>query len=535
MTFLEIALDCIRRGWWVFPCKPRSKEPAVHGGFYAATLAEDQVRAWWTEWPDANVAIATGASGLTVLDCDHGLNDLDDLRHWRERSGLPWTYAVHTGRRDSYGVQLYYQGSGVKSIPWADGDYSGDIRGASGYVMAAGSVHPDSGETYEVLFDGPVMPVPNYVLGLKSAPIPGAPGKPNERVTDDGGLITDHRNVHMISLLGAKRAQGYDDDALRAYAIDTNANRMVPPLDDDELDKLVRNACKFPLPEPEPDVMLGGRIAGEPLAPVDWRTRYHTKMEVENTPPPEFLIDGFLLYDSITGLAAPVGQRKSLIALNVAHALTTGEPLFGKFPVTRKPSRVLYLCPEMGLRSFAGWLKLIGLTSYVCDTLFVRTMNKEDELKLPNLVPEELDDAVVILDTAIRFIEGAEDKAEDMKRFAAQVFGLMKGEKKAAAILLLHHSAKGTKEADELTLENVMRGSGELGAFLTSCWGTRLQNPKEQYKSASFIENVKQRDFESKPFEATCDAFCRMHYVESDQPVVLAKRKFTGQQGRQGR
>ena len=77
-----------------------------------------------------------------------------------------------------------------------------------------------------------------------------------------------------------------------------------------------------------------------------------------------------VLLDSITAIAAPVGQRKSLIALNVAHALCTGEPLFDYFKVVKQASRVIYLCPEMGISSFSMRLKQIGLASHVGQTLF---------------------------------------------------------------------------------------------------------------------------------------------------------------------
>jgi hypothetical protein len=66
MPLLEVALSCIARGWYVFPCKPRTKQPATANGFKDATLDEAQVREWWTRMPDANVAISTGPSGLCV-------------------------------------------------------------------------------------------------------------------------------------------------------------------------------------------------------------------------------------------------------------------------------------------------------------------------------------------------------------------------------------------------------------------------------------------------------------------------------------
>jgi hypothetical protein len=119
---------------------------------------------------------------------------------------------------------LYFEGEGIKSIAWEDGAHSGDIRGATGYVMAAGSIHP-SGEEYTVENASAVSFLPNYVRALKAARIPGATGSTNESVTDDGGPITQHRTVHMTSLLGRKRYEGADDDAIEICANEINESR----------------------------------------------------------------------------------------------------------------------------------------------------------------------------------------------------------------------------------------------------------------------------------------------------------------------
>jgi Bifunctional DNA primase/polymerase, N-terminal len=89
MSFLEIALDCLRRGWWVFPCLPETKRPILKHGFLDASNDEQLIRDWWTKWPKANVAIATGASKLTVLDVDHGIWSHEDARVFRLLTGLP--------------------------------------------------------------------------------------------------------------------------------------------------------------------------------------------------------------------------------------------------------------------------------------------------------------------------------------------------------------------------------------------------------------------------------------------------------------
>ena len=209
MTFLEIALNCVARGWHVFPCWPGDKRPLVKGGFLSATDLENEVRAWWTKWPDANVAIATGASGLTVLDCDHGLADEAAVQAFTTAHNLPETYTVRTGRRRSL-ASSSIQRHRRPSIAWVDGEHSGDIRGTTGYVMAAGCVHP-SGERYELLWDAVVAAVPEYVRSLTPAPVTGKTGTANPAVVDDGGPISDHRNVNMISLFG-RRNEGADDD-----------------------------------------------------------------------------------------------------------------------------------------------------------------------------------------------------------------------------------------------------------------------------------------------------------------------------------
>ena len=486
---VEIALNCIRRGWYVFPCKPKAKEPLVRSGFHAATNAEDQIREWWTKWPDANVGIATGASGLTVLDIDTGISSSADAERFCDANGLPATYTVRTGRRPGYGLQMYFKGGDLKSFPWMDTSafpetMSGDIRSGSGYVMAAGSVHP-SGAVYEALVETPIAPQPAFVTGLRSAV--------SDKVTMEDGPITTHRNETMLRLLGRFRNGGADDDEVREKAVKVNETRMMPPLGEDELERIIGNVCKWSVGKPEVEVVIGKAKATEELSePVDWRTRYMTKDAYLKVQPPAFLIEGFLVKKSIAMLAGPVAQRKSIIALNIAHALCTGDPLFGYFDVTGGHERVVYLCPEMGAASFVKRVRQIGLSDYVGKTLFIQTMSET-----PTALDEldgELPGAVVIVDTITRFIDGDENKSEDMRKFAAKVFRLMNA---GATVVLLHHSKKGSSGS----LDDGLRGSSELAAFVDSAWVTELEDPKKPYESLSKMRNVKQRDFESDPFK----------------------------------
>ena len=340
------------------------------------------------------------------------------------------------------------------------------------------------------------------------------------------------RDDFLISQAGKLRNAGASEEIIRAQLEEWNADPavMADPKSDGDLDRIARSAARYDVPAPEPVVTIGGSKKEGKNVITDWRERYHTFEQMNNAPKPTFLIEGFLQKDVITAIAAPVGQRKTIVACNAVHAVLTGEPLFDHFAVTQRAERVLYLCPEMGLLSFADRMRNLELIPYVGKTLFCRTMNSEGQLTLTDLTAEELTGAVVVIDTAVRFVIGDENSSEDMKVFAASCFGLMKGG--ASSVMVLFHSPKGTKEASELTLENAMRGSGDLGAFVSSCWATRLQDPdNDEWNSPSYMKNVKQRDFKSKPFEVTSDALGRLHIVAPPSANVTLTSKKTGPKG----
>ncbi len=134
---------------------------------------------------------------------------------------------------------------------------------------------------------------------------------------------------------------------------------------------------------------------------------------------------------------------------------------------------------------------------------------------------EELPGAVVIIDTATRYIQGDQNNSAEMSKFAEQIFRI---KRLGATVLLLHHSIKGAANAP-LSLDSAMRGSSELAAFVTSCWATKLEDPDKPYASPSLLANVKQRDFESKPLRVRSDENYRLHIVGAPGDVVQVKNQ----------
>ncbi len=70
IPIVEAALAYAQNGWPVFPLK--GKIPFKDSsGLKDATTDPEQIQAWWTQHPTANIGLATGErSGIIVLDID---------------------------------------------------------------------------------------------------------------------------------------------------------------------------------------------------------------------------------------------------------------------------------------------------------------------------------------------------------------------------------------------------------------------------------------------------------------------------------
>jgi len=144
-------------GWRVLPLKEHAKEPLTPNGVKNATTDERTILQWWDRWPEANVGIATGAPGPSVLDVDNPGAAAFVLAEL-ERDHPPES-ATARGRH------LFYAGTdgGTISLGY------GELRGCGSYVVVPPSVHP-SGKLY-IWLNEPTSrklpPVPELIGGDK--------------------------------------------------------------------------------------------------------------------------------------------------------------------------------------------------------------------------------------------------------------------------------------------------------------------------------------------------------------------------------
>ena len=235
----------------------------------------------------------------------------------------------------------------------------------------------------------------------------------------------------------------------------------------------------------------------------NWREVFHSFAEFENSAPLSFAIEGFLQNNGATLIGGLSGHGKTLILLSIVKALLKGEGsfLWDYFAVKETASRALYLIPESTIEPFKHRLCMFGLYDYLAsDRLLVRTLSKGPMpcLSDPRILAAAKG-AHIVLDTAVRFsAEGDENSAGDNQRgLATDIFALLGAG--ARTVIGAHHSPKPFASANVMHLENVLRGSGDIGAMVATAFGIK-QIDREQ--NLIHVENIKPRDFEPPlPFQ----------------------------------
>jgi hypothetical protein len=222
----------------------------------------------------------------------------------------------------------------------------------------------------------------------------------------------------------------------------------------------------------------------------------------DGTEPEELpmLIQGFMP-KGVGFFGSLSGTGKTWCGLSVAKAITSGQPLWGVFPV-KKPSAVLYLVPEASDASFKRRLMRMripqdknlfryrtitqGITRPLSDPITVAMIQQLGATR----------DVLVIVDTAVRFFRGGDENAAKENNLV-QDSDMLRSI--GANVLFLHHSPKATKDAPELTLENALRGTGDFGAMADFVYAFRRDEKMfAQGEGPEEIEVVcvKPRDFE---------------------------------------
>jgi hypothetical protein len=265
MGYAEIALPLAALGVPTTPVKPMSKAAFMSGWQDSATIDVEQIKKWDLQYPNHNGAAVAKADLSAVWFFEVDSPDVAQRIETETGNKLPETYRV----RSRPGRGHYYFRQTPASIAMGNisqafvknKDWSARVHNE--YVVAAGSIHPETGVPYTSLREEPINPAPDWLvewclsqkmtssaqktLAASSEPIP------------EGG-----RNNWLTSMAGKMRhATGADLDTLTVFLLALNQQRCIPPLPEDEVKTIAASISRYAI-NTDPPVYSNGKLINGP-------------------------------------------------------------------------------------------------------------------------------------------------------------------------------------------------------------------------------------------------------------------------------
>ena len=228
-------------------CTRPGKHPMTKHGVNDATTDRDQIKAWWTDWPKANIGIAPGGNaGILVLDIDPRNDGNKTLGRLEKKLGpLPDTVTALTG---GGGRHLVFQHPPLRVRKDNTGKGFGpgsDVLSDGSIMIAPPSLHSTGkryrwaqGKSYR---DLKPASLPEPWLNRLRGDAPYAAKADSTPVVTEG-----HRNNYLTSLAGTLQRTGASPQTLTAALTAENSAKCSPPLTADEVERIVASVTQYP-------------------------------------------------------------------------------------------------------------------------------------------------------------------------------------------------------------------------------------------------------------------------------------------------
>ncbi|WP_138465368.1 bifunctional DNA primase/polymerase [Poseidonocella sp. HB161398] len=504
MDRLEAALQYYERGWAIIPIHPETKKPTVKWKDYQTSPpTEEQLEAWWTKWPDAEMAIITGAvSGLVVVDCDSP----DALEAAR---ALGWHSPIQV--RTKRGRHFYFEhprdgewrgpaaGSTTRGVRWPKVPGL-DFRGDGSYAL----LPPSTGYEWDVpsglaaeddapMWEDWTPPVEELAPGefdLGALDLTDLePSQPGEYLTEWERTRTYIReHFPETGLVPTGQGNGRNERVMRAASDAVMAGCFGEPLRvrvrafmdeffEDHLEpekfeatcrsmeeaerrnhperfdadgKYIPREESVSLPAPEASEEEEEEEEEEEPAPQRLIRMEDRKALQERAAATTFLIEPWLPPRTIVQVYGYSGHGKSLFVQHALAALASGQPTFGPFGITT-PARVLYLDFENGMATLGRRLDALWAahgdtgdrlniwTPFLTGEAGINLRSADGLSRLKKLCNENEPD-VVVIDTIRSAFPGLQENAsEDWARVNQIALALRNA---GASVIMLHHANK---------------------------------------------------------------------------------------------
>ena len=468
------ALTYVRAGFKIFPCLPNSKVPACDHGFHDATDNEDQINDWWTTNPNYNVAFSPQTMGFGIVDIDSPeAEEFYGQLHDGAESSPTWMVRTPRG-----GLHVYYEGELPTSVGRLFPGQKIDTRGRGSYALLPPSRTTDG--VYQTYIEADVEPLPEWLAPYLTAMRTGGAVASSDVEPDlpvnlrraerwlrdrEPAIEGAGGNEWTYRTAAALADMGLSEEAVLALMAGEWNDRCQPPWQDDELEGVVANACRYRQNE-------GGQHAARDLATVyagalqdaegpgdgssgnegpGKRSRFRPRSEAEQDEgvEPTWLIPGLIPDNEAVMLYGPTQSYKSFIALDLALSVAAGVPLFAGAPTRAGP--VFYAALE-GRRNIEklrrpAWKREHGITEPIPFYSLPAPMRispedcEEWEAEIRAFLKPGERPGLIVLDTVAKVLSGKnENDAKDMGDLIAWTDGLV--DRFQCPVLAVHHTGR---------------------------------------------------------------------------------------------
>jgi len=428
MNFLDRAVPLLERGFSIIPLEPKEKKPitAVGGVTRRSRKAED-VAAWGEKYPEANVAVCADETFLIL--------DADDAAEMEKITGKLNTYTVQS----SPGKAHYYSRRDLQAFNYIKNlemGKVGSLRASNQYVVAAGSIHPKTGEPYRVMNDAPVATMdPGVYHKLEIAAEAAEREIERIRANWDGvsKIPSGMRQYFLTSQAGKLHDGVRTEEQILTELMTLNLQFCDPPKPESEISRLAAWVMDKEPNKKGPKVFVGGpksKRRGFVLEPIRKHDRWFPLCQLS------------LIYGAS-------GAGKSHLALQMLEQVAQGGEFLGHKASCRS---ILVVIADRDREEYEDLLDKIGIPVNLFD--------------VRDLDPELLVQGAVVQATAVnRLIEDA-GRPEVV---------LLEG----LDVLTTDHSSRGVTPL----LKNFQRVASCNGSALIATWGSpKRQSTKDAYK-----------------------------------------------------
>lgn len=401
---LDAALGYWERGWVVIPIDPGTKRPTIKWLAYQDRQPTyDEIVAWWEEWPDADIALVTGAlTGLVIVDCDN-----EAALEAALEAGMHSPIRVKTKR----GTHLYFEHprDGIRRGPRAGVNSRGadwpkieglDFRGDGSYAL----LPPSTNYTWDMPEGLEVDDAPVWRDWKPELAAAGAPGEfsfasldlstVRHLTADDlmsewdktAKYVRDKfpsslkipsgagngRNERVMRYISECVMDGYFGDELRVRGYAFMREFFVENLPEPEFQATVRSieeaerrnhperfdaAGKY-IPRPGREPVTSTVVTPEAVKAPERKLFQMADADglVSAAEKRKYLIEPWLPPQTIVQVYGYSGHGKSLFLQHAMGALAAGKKYFGPFEIGQ-PAKVLYLDFENGMATLGRRLQ----------------------------------------------------------------------------------------------------------------------------------------------------------------------------------